>query len=85
MFCWLSLSIIDQCVVLLVLFLLVVVVVIGGGKNSFVKGGISDCCGVLARNASVLLCAFVYCIHICDSIVGDDLCWWWCLSWCWLF
>ena len=40
----------------------------GGGKD------ISDCCGVLARNASVLLCAFVYCIHICDSIVGDDLC-----------
>ena len=37
-------------------------------------GGISDCCGVLARNAIVLLCAFNYCIHICDSIVGDDCC-----------
>ena len=46
----------------------------GVGKGSFIKGVISDCCGVLARNASVLLCAFVYCIHICDSIVGDDLC-----------
>ena len=48
----------------------------GGGKDSFVKGAMSDCCGVLARKASIFIFAFVYCIHIWDIIVGDDCCWW---------